>query len=291
MKNVYLISTNKGQRITKTNKGTFLFCSEVAKDFIEIRKGYSSFHLYITSSDEEIKEGDWYYWVVTNMRIKAIKDNLGRLPKLSDGSKKIILTTDEQLINDGVQPIDNEFLEWFVKNPSCESVEVTNDIRAFDNENREIDFAILKEDYIKILYKIIIPSEEYKMTLEEEKEFRKKFPKEFALIDMIKLDEAQEEPKQETIEEAAEKLFPFTKDDYENRIITIKRLFWIDGAKWQAERMYSKEEVLKSTDYLGFKQITSEELNSLPYQPFITDDDGNIWIIDKNEWYKQFKKK
>jgi hypothetical protein len=30
--------------------------------------------------------------------------------------QKIILTTDLDLIKDGVQSIDNEFLEWFVKN-------------------------------------------------------------------------------------------------------------------------------------------------------------------------------
>jgi hypothetical protein len=36
---------------------------------------------------------------------------------------KIILTTDQDLIKDGVQAIDDEFLEWFVKNPSCEEVE------------------------------------------------------------------------------------------------------------------------------------------------------------------------
>ena len=40
----------------------------------------------------------------------------------------------------------------------------------------------------------------------------------------------------ETLEEAAERLFPFTKDDSENRIITIKRLYWIEGAKWQQEQ-------------------------------------------------------
>ena len=49
--------------------------------------------------------------------------------------------------------------------------------------------------------------------------------------------------KQETLEEAVERLFPFTKDDSENRIITIKRLFWIEGAKWQQKRSYSEEEV------------------------------------------------
>lgn len=38
--------------------------------------------------------------------------------------KKIILTTDQDLIADGVQAIDNEFLEWFVENSTCEFVEV-----------------------------------------------------------------------------------------------------------------------------------------------------------------------
>ena len=37
--------------------------------------------------------------------------------------EKIILTTDQDLITDGVQAIDDDFLEWFIKNPSCEWVE------------------------------------------------------------------------------------------------------------------------------------------------------------------------
>ena len=59
----------------------------------------------------------------------------------------------------------------------------------------------------------------------------------------------------------------------------------------QQERMYSEEDILKSFDNLGFKQISSEELNSLPYQPFITDEDGDVWVIDKEKWFEQFKKK
>jgi hypothetical protein len=38
---------------------------------------------------------------------------------------KIILTTDQELIKDGVQVIDDEFLKWFVKNPSCEDIEIS----------------------------------------------------------------------------------------------------------------------------------------------------------------------
>jgi hypothetical protein len=90
------------------------------------------------------------------------------------------------------------------------------------------------------------------------------------------LDDALEtafEPNHETLEEAAERLFPFTKDDSENRIITIKRLFWIEGAKWQQERMYSEEDVYhilcEHTEYF----LGGGERMSL------------------TQWFEQFKKK
>ena len=73
-------------------------------------------HLYITSN-EKIKQGDWCIYdsgEVIQYLVKLNTDNL----------KKIILTDNPDLIAEGVQPIDNEFLEWFVKNPSCERVEV-----------------------------------------------------------------------------------------------------------------------------------------------------------------------
>ena len=68
----------------------------------------------------EIKEGvdQWYL------------DKFLNKPRNSSGSqyaKKqdvIILTTDQDLIENGVQAIDDDFLEWFVENPSCERVKV-----------------------------------------------------------------------------------------------------------------------------------------------------------------------
>jgi hypothetical protein len=83
--------------------------------------------LYITS-DEEIKEGDW----------TLMFDDFGNLflcdkPQqylgiekghhLNKGLRKIILTTDPTLIADGVQAIDDEFLEWFVKNPTMKKID------------------------------------------------------------------------------------------------------------------------------------------------------------------------
>jgi hypothetical protein len=112
--------------------------------------------------------------------------------------KKIILTTDQDLINDGVQAIDDDFLQWFVNNPSCEEVEIvkTAPIRPFGS-----------------LYKIIILKEEPKhkgkeLTTEEVMESRSNA---YDFIDFDKKD-LKEHPlkpnecfKQETLEEAAER--------------------------------------------------------------------------------------
>jgi hypothetical protein len=110
-------------------------------------------NIYITS-DEEIKDvrphkGKW------QLEKEQI---LNKFPNyLTDLSecKLVILTTDQDLIKDGIQAIDDEFLEWFVKNPSFESVEVDRDEREVGNHLGGV--VIEYGDY-----KIIIPKEELK---------------------------------------------------------------------------------------------------------------------------------
>lgn len=57
-----------------------------------------------------------------------------------------------------------------------------------------------------------------------------------------------------------------------------------DEDMYQALREFAKlhleaqREAIKEN--LGFLETTSEELNSKDYQPFITDDDGKVWIIN-----------
>ena len=61
----------------------------------------------------------------------------------------------------------------------------------------------------------------------------------------------KEEPKQETLEEVAEKEFPLLDTQFcrtgateeENFQLLGHRKSFIKGAKWQAEKMYSEEEV------------------------------------------------
>jgi hypothetical protein len=100
-------------------------------------------HIYITS-DEEIKKDDWFLDIISNT-IHQAKQGTG----VFNTRKKIILTTDQYLIANGVQPIDDEFLEWFVGNPSCESVEVI--------------YSSLMKDYE---YELLFPKEEPKSHIE-----------------------------------------------------------------------------------------------------------------------------
>jgi hypothetical protein len=127
-------------------------------------------HIYITSN-EEIKVGDWF---ILNFGFKkpelliATKENI---VAIKDNCHKIILTTDSNLIKDGIQAIDDEFLEWFVKNPSCEKIEIkTRYLHSYKTGETFISFSKTPEfssrnmQCVKIepRYEIIIPQEEPK---------------------------------------------------------------------------------------------------------------------------------
>ena len=218
MKNIHLLSTEKPSRLFNC------FGKLEIGDYTTIRENLqvTNPHIYITS-DEEIKDGDW---LIVNdedvMQMKSSYDNdmsgediwvgdsLNGYATYKDNCKKIILTTDQNLINDGVQAIDDEFLEWFVKNPSCESVEVeieTTSIQLPQQQLSEKSYDLAFRWINKKVYKIIIP---------------------------------KEEPKQETLEEAI-------KREYETRKFNSDFPFdpqsFKLGAKWAQERMYSEEEV------------------------------------------------
>jgi hypothetical protein len=272
MKNIYLIPTDKGQRITKTSKGTLLWCSKSAEDFIEIRKGYLGFHLYVTSN-EEIKVGDWI--ISTNeLLIKSSKSYCAN----NEYGKKIILTTDSDLIENGIQSIDDEFLEWFVKNPSCEWVEYVG-----DNCYREL--IIPQEKQIKCYcghttYCDCSP-------LDEAPNMDKQ-----VLVKMWESAMPKLEPKQETtIEEAAFKLFPRLILDPYNPIEDDNKEYrdiWIAGAKWQAEIMYSEEDLREA--YLSAIKTTGEGWNG----EYAEGNDPNIeekFSEGFTQWFEQFKKK
>ena len=89
-------------------------------------------NIYITS-DEEIKEGDWFL----EKAGRQYPIHWNGVDKLNRHCKKIILTTDPLL--DGVQAIDDEFLEWFTKNPSREYVNFIS----YGNEKGTKDYELI----------------------------------------------------------------------------------------------------------------------------------------------------
>ena len=190
MKNLHLIPTDKPTRLHNTF------------NILRLEKGYdlspSNLNIYITSN-EEIKEGDCFL-----SKEEIVQNNWG----WNFGDKKIILTTDQDLIKDGVQAIDDEFLEWFIKNPSCEFVEV---IPLRKSSGWYDEKEVWHWDFLA--YKIIIPKE--------------------------------------TLEEAAEiygNSFGYNEETLQQQLAA--EYGFIAGAKFQQEKMYSEEEVLKFTQII-----------------------------------------
>jgi hypothetical protein len=154
MKNVHIIERPTIEILGVTPYGK-------SESTYQIECFLASRNIHITSN-EEIKEGDW---VITynGLLAKVITEFEWHFKN----SKKIILTTDQDLIKDGVQSIDDEFLEWFAKNSSCEFVEVANDLKYFNvDELRERHLKGLPYLYSESIgYKIIIPKEELKQEI------------------------------------------------------------------------------------------------------------------------------
>jgi hypothetical protein len=146
MKNIHVLPTDKPSRLfVDIDDNKLKITQPIGGEYMMNQ------NIYITSDekfviDEYITDG-----------IEVIKAT----PKLVDGQgllnrrdwKKIILTTDQELIKDGVQEIDDEFLEWFVQNPSCEEVET------------ERFYSMSQSSYSGIEYEIIFPKEEQKQHL------------------------------------------------------------------------------------------------------------------------------
>ena len=175
MKNIHLIPTDKP--------------SKYVNNYMEQTMQWQN--IYITS-DEEIKEGDYIFETDINITNIADKDYYR-----NEFDFKIILTTDQSL--DSVQAIDDEFLLWFVQNPSCEEVEVQK-------------FNGFAEDYL-----IIIP---------------------------------KEEPKQETIEEAAKSILANNFDGLREVIKDDDLFYFYKGviecygeamAEWKQEKICNSE--------------------------------------------------
>ena len=110
-KNVHLIRTNEPSRLGRFVDTGNLFL-RVPND---LPRG-ENVHVYITV--EEISGLENNIWVYNNGRVWFWQNTMALVS--NNKPRKIILTTDPILIQSGIQAIPNDFLEWFVNNPSCQ---------------------------------------------------------------------------------------------------------------------------------------------------------------------------
>jgi hypothetical protein len=263
MKNIFVVPTTDATRLMR------MFDHD--RDELELSLQCCGWqygvHVNITSY-EEIKEGDWCIDLDTNNIFK-----IGNW--VTDRAVKIILTTDFRLAPD-VQKIDDAFLEWFIKNPTCEFVE----IESWETKGEwDLD------------YKIIIPKEKPKQEEPKKRGYICPHTKvqcddeccvsaeDCHIVSQISVLEKPEQEaegkyfadnadsiivmKQETLEEVAKRLAS-TTDEFN---------MFVAGAKWQAERMYSEEDVLKLLNKFSHRDGMDKE--------------ENLTLI----WFEQFKKK
>jgi hypothetical protein len=147
MKNIFLLPTNIPSRLAYYQESTS-YKQPVLQVVSMTSSDYTYQNMYIIN-DEIIKEGDYIAYPNLNcwIPVQYLEGDLSGI------EKKIVLTTDIDLIKEGVQEIEEDFLRWFVKNPSCEEVEVLHELNI--NGKNGLDRA-------RFIYKIIIPKEELK---------------------------------------------------------------------------------------------------------------------------------
>lgn len=268
-KNIHVLPTDKPSRLFKHQLDEITL--NISKHLLQRNYGFNT---YITS-DEEIKDGE--YGICLNLVREGFKSHQAvfkmdaeqrqAMNELGGQKKaevlKVILTTNKLLIKDGVQAIDDEFLEWFVKNPSCEEVEVN-----------KLCYGALS-GFADAGYKIIIPKEEHKQDLPI-------VNGSYGCIIQTK----KQEQKQETLEEFAENYLNKFYSNYAFKDL-LKPLL-IDGAKWQEQRMYSEED-MKQAFFDGIR-VTSEGYNG----EYANGENPKIeeqFNKDYKEWFEKFKKK
>lgn len=275
MKNIHVIPTDKPSRLVLDTVNNNLFLTTTKNFPTDIMKFQN---IYITN-DEEIKIGDWFIFKddntylfqsigntdSTHIKVKS-NNEYGYGDWNKDYCKKIILTTDQSL--DGVQAIDDELLEWFIKNPSCENVDI--DAHVQSTENGHI-----------LYYQIIIPKEEPKREFvnnaskwnmedfEEPKPFKDMLP--LTQVDLVEFKKNPVPTKKETLEEVLKKIksvklclmaHPNNEVDSEfaDRITDLEEIQnELSKAKWQQETLEeAAERIVNSTRLKNPKSLFCE---------------------------------
>ena len=171
IKNIFLIPTDKESRLWRDLDSNKLRFDNLSHSNSNECTKCSHEYVYITSDEKFIRDE----YITDGLEV------IKATPKLVDAQglvdrrdwKKIVMTNDLELIEDGIQQIGDLFFRWFVLNPYCKEVEVVYGL--FNPMGRQVDPNDLGQNHSKCVwkYKIITTKEEQKQHL----------------IDMMKFDE------------------------------------------------------------------------------------------------------
>ena len=126
MKNIYLLSTDKPSKLVKiyndVNRETLTL-----KLNVEVNDSFKEYvNVYITSDEEIIGGKEWFLDLTDNSLFKNQTDK--QMSKvLFPECKKIVLTTDQDLIADGIEQISEDTLLKIV-----ERINSGKNIKSFD---------------------------------------------------------------------------------------------------------------------------------------------------------------
>jgi hypothetical protein len=163
-----------------TMYGDTLVYTTLNGSFMDVPSSFKVQNIYITS-DEEIKEGDYVYSTSQDCNIQKVSKGIVKSYQEVEHYKKIILTTDKELIKDGVQGIngvmanDFKFLNWFVNNPNCKEVEVKKYVLCDYCGQENCDNLRCRGYKNSLYYEIIIPQQEQNKKMYSEEDLKEAF--------------------------------------------------------------------------------------------------------------------
>ena len=139
MKNIFIKETEQKSKLYRNLLTDKLFILEgKVTDVSECNREY---HFIYITNDEEIKEGDWIY----HNLLKGGSIIRSKYNNPNTTAKKIVLTNDPSLIEDGVQQVNSSFLSFYAENtPDYVRVE-----KWLDDEGKRfysLDFSPKKEN-------------------------------------------------------------------------------------------------------------------------------------------------
>jgi hypothetical protein len=122
MRNIFLIPTSMESRLWRDLDSNKLTFENLSKPNSNECTKCSNEYVYITSDEKFVRDE----YITDGLEV------IKATPKLVDAQglvnrrewKKIVMTNDLELTENGIQQIGDLFFRWFVLNPTCEEVEI-----------------------------------------------------------------------------------------------------------------------------------------------------------------------